>query len=36
MELRFQVMLGFFGPIANLVPHLGPQAWSQAAKPEFF
>ncbi|CAE7535903.1 unnamed protein product [Symbiodinium pilosum] len=25
-HLQFQVMLGFFGPIANLVPHLGPQA----------
>ena len=23
---RFSVMLGFFGPIASLVPHLGPQA----------
>eukprot|EP00439_Symbiodinium_sp_Y106_P041830 s3732_g5.t1 len=25
-HLQFSVMLGFFGPIANLVPHLGPQA----------
>ncbi|CAE7890494.1 HERC2, partial [Symbiodinium sp. KB8] len=25
-HLQFSVMLGFFGPIASLVPHLGPQA----------